>query len=85
MTGQGMKMEEPLKLMTPFSSGTGMLAMSWAVLQSERSVTEGTMIWQSLSADFKSTLTYDAWLPRPIMQATLLVGLDLVPPKFFGL
>ncbi len=57
MTGQGIKMEEPLKPTRPFSSGTGMSAMSWAILQSESSVTKGTMIRQSASADFKSTLT----------------------------
>ncbi len=57
MTRQGMKMEEPLKPTRPFSSGTGMSATSWAVLQSESSVMEGTTIRQSASADFKLTLT----------------------------
>jgi len=60
-------------------------ATSWADLQSERSVTAGTTIWQSAIAVLKSMRTYVTWVPRPSMHTTLLSGLDLVPPKFLGL
>ena len=39
---------------------------------------------QSANAEFKSSWTLIASAPRPSMQTTLLLGLDSVPPRFFG-
>ncbi len=57
-TRAGMKIEEPSKPMRPFSLGARMSATSWAVLQSERSVTAATTIWQSVSGVLKSMKRY---------------------------
>jgi hypothetical protein len=51
-TGPGIKIAETSKPMMPFSPGTVLFKMSWAVSHSESSWTNGTMMMQFASAVF---------------------------------
>ncbi len=83
-TGPGMKIAEPSNPIAPFSLGAGMFANSSADLHAASSLTDGTTIRISAKAEFKSGKMHAAQAPKPIMHVTLLLGRDLVPPKFLG-
>jgi hypothetical protein len=79
-----MKIAEPSKPTSPFSSGAGIAATSSDDSQPARSWTDGTTIQMFAKAEFRSKRTGVARAPRPSMHETFSSGGDLVPPKFLG-